>query len=152
VSGCGVWRWCYLHLLGQVTTQDVHICERGAGGGHPGELLLGPQHPAGAVPPQPAHTEERETHTLSLTTSLLCCCCCYYILFRVQDATWHDEPALSLLLCMMHFFCTFTLLCVWVSEWEWERESESQVKVSVYACARLCLCAHVCVRVPDTLA
>lgn len=50
----------YLHLLSQDAAESMHLRVGRPAGGHPGHLLLGPEHPAGTVSPQSAHTEEEK--------------------------------------------------------------------------------------------
>lgn len=53
----------YLHLLCQDAAEGVNLRVGRSTCGHPGRLLRGPEHPAGTVSPQPAHTAGGHKHT-----------------------------------------------------------------------------------------
>lgn len=56
----------YLHFFVQGAEESVDLWGGGSTGWHPSQLLLGPEHPAGAVSPQSAHTGNKHK-------SLTCC-------------------------------------------------------------------------------
>lgn len=49
----------YLHLLSHDAAEGMDLCVRRSTGWHVGEMLLSPQHSAGTVSPESAHTEEK---------------------------------------------------------------------------------------------
>lgn len=56
----------YLHLLSQGAAESMDVVVGWSTCWHASEVLLSPQHSAGTVPPQSAHTEEKHQKTTNL--------------------------------------------------------------------------------------